>query len=241
MRISAIIVLMAVGCVKCDEDPFRRWLHNLTIPLPTETLIDSNGLLFILEGGLCGNTTLGNIYSFQRALTYWLQLDDLGLECNIKMYLATKILGKTVPLIDNETLAAPITKSSVNAAITLVSGPGGFADQAIGNVTVDININPSFPGHKVESAIIALATAALKKSLDKTIDTVVTNLINNNLTATLQGINRQLRNITHQASKPAPLPLGQGMRACACNAAFTLTLYMYRPHQLANKSNRSTG
>ena len=219
MRFSAILVLVLVACVRGDsDDPFRRWLHNLTIPLPTVTLIDQKGLIFTLEGGLCGNTTLGGIYSSQHELSYRLQLDGLGLDCRMKLYLATKLGKQVIPLLNNETLDVPVTKSTIDAAITLVAGPGGFADTALGNVTVDLNVNPSFPGDKVKTDIIALVTAALKKTLDQTLDKTLTNLINNNLTNALQGINRQLRNITRQATKPPPLPLGDGKkeRLAAC-------------------------
>eukprot|EP00730_Choanoeca_flexa_P014305 TRINITY_DN6209_c0_g1_i1.p1 TRINITY_DN6209_c0_g1~~TRINITY_DN6209_c0_g1_i1.p1 ORF type:complete len:1010 (+),score=252.90 TRINITY_DN6209_c0_g1_i1:137-3166(+) len=207
------IVLIAWPSVAAPDDPFQRWLHNLTIPIPNSAPINTSSEIFLIEGGICGNATIDDLSSSQSALTYWLSLGQIDLDCHMRLYFGFRKDYKQpkIPLV-NQTVKVSVSRLSsdqpaVELTLSLGKGQDGLAHSASGNVTLGLDVDVEIPGHSVEQKILKIIVPAIRQTLETEIQDAVNKLIDVNLTAALQKLDKQLANVTRGKPRPAAVPI----------------------------------
>ena len=185
------------------------WLANLTINIPTQSTVNY-GFNFTIENMQCKGIQIGGIdSSFIPPTTLIVKPFNVSVMCQ-----ATWSYREVdwPHLSDSGTVYATVNDSSLLFGLALIQGANGLAELA--NTTVcDANItitNLTFTGGY--SWVLNLFQSYVASTIQSELDTVtcqqLTNLVNVNLTQSLQQLNQLIAQylIPQPPSPPPPLP-----------------------------------
>eukprot|EP00049_Salpingoeca_infusionum_P015005 m.287562 g.287562 ORF g.287562 m.287562 type:complete len:1005 (+) comp15790_c5_seq3:204-3218(+) len=214
--VCAVVVLLgccmsasSVSAAKAPTNDLKKWLYSLEISLPNITITSSINL----TETKCVHLDVGTVSSAVKPQTieYDLKLQGMSAECTGA--LVYTLLGKSYEIdFDLQIVSDKAATSSIAVGIQLTKGSDGLAHKATAaNLMVNLHATIGFE-HAPNwlNAILAIVEQALMPSLDKTVESMLTDLINTNLTQTLEAINKDLAPFIHPNPPVPPPPVPPG-------------------------------
>jgi hypothetical protein len=196
----------AESSVKEQPCGLECWLANLTINIPTQSTIEY-GFNLTIRDGQCRGIQIGGINSsFIPPVSLTVNPFNVSIMCQ-----ATWSYYEIdwPHLADSGTVYATVNQSSLLFGLSLIPGPNGLAESA--NTTLchtNITItNVTFTGgfHTILNYFSSYVASTIQSELDDITCTQLTNLVNTNLTESLQQLDELIvQHLIPQPPSPGP-------------------------------------
>lgn len=195
-----------------SSDALRYWLYNLEVALPSQSFA-GGGVNFTLTELRCGQVQLGAVNSSLAGTRYTIGLTGLGIACTGHWRGTSKIAKP-----EEGKLGLALERNNLTLGMQLHTDADGLAVNATAfGVRAQMNITEiDFEGanwfiRDVLKLILPELEKGISKALSKDIPLLLEGLINKELTALLQEVNKAVRPYIHPGPPPVPPPVPDGV------------------------------
>jgi hypothetical protein len=212
-----LLVLLAVGSAAAQDDPFRKWLHNLTLSVPPLSKELKGDINVSLDSMVCGDIDFSKINSaYLPPLSLSLDLAGLRFSCKGHFSYASTLVPKLISG-GGDIHVSLSEATSLAASLRLVEDQYGLASAAVlQDFDMSISISEVVVTGGVLEAIVTdffkneLFKSWFSKQLDTTIKSLLTKLVDTNLTHALASIDDVIRPFVKPVEPAQPPPVPEG-------------------------------